>query len=346
MNHFSHLIRPHLRNFTPYSSARDENNFGQVMLDANENAFGSVAGDQWNRYPDPYQKSLKKAISGIKAVDEEKIFLGNGSDEPIDLLISTFCEPGKESIMICPPTYSMYEVAANIRNVNTVQIPLDNDFGLDIDQILSRLSEVKLIFICSPNNPTANSLDRNGILSIIKAHQGLVIIDEAYIDYSKEESFVKYVDHHHNLIVLQTFSKAWGLASYRLGLAIGHPDIVKILNAVKPPYNLSGLIQQKSLSALMNFQKKDLWVKDTLKERSKLEGELGYFECIEKVFPSDANFLLVKFKNSTSAMEVLKNEGVIVRDRSSVPGCENCLRITIGTREENNKLLTAIASIS
>ncbi len=348
MRSVDQLIRPHLKGLKPYSSARDENAGKKgILLDANENPHGSVAGEHWNRYPDPQHRSLKGAISGIKGVPVEKIFLGNGSDEPIDLLFRLFCEPGVDHVLTFPPTYGMYRVAADIHNVKVEEVPLTADFQLDVENSLEKVAQhPKLIFICSPNNPSGNRLDRDSILKIVRASEGIVVVDEAYIDFCPEESLVRYIDHFPNLVVLHTFSKAWGLAAFRLGIAFSQPEINEYLHKIKPPYNLSGIVQQKALSSLLNFQKKELWVKEIIAERDRLKEEVSSYHFIQKVYPSDANFLLVKFDDPQAALQVFSDEKIVVRDRSNVPGCEGCLRITVGTKEENDHVLTALSALS
>ncbi len=341
------LIRPHLRDLKPYTSARDEYSGSGILLDANENPHGSVAGEHWNRYPDPHHKSLKGAISGIKGVPVEKIFLGNGSDEPIDLLIRLFCEPGKDRILICSPTYGMYRVAADIHNIPVDDAPLTREFQLDLAKVDATLTpDTKITFLCSPNNPSGNKLRRDDMLAVVRNTDGIVVVDEAYIDFCQEDSLMRYIDHFPNLVILHTFSKAWGLAGFRLGMACSNPEIISYLEKIKAPYNLSGIVQQKGLSSLLNFQKKEAWVKELIAERKRMSQELSTYNCVKHVYPSDANFLLVKFDNAKDALRVFHDEGIIVRDRSNVPGCEECLRITIGTLAENDKVLTALSAIN
>lgn len=335
------LLRPHLLNLTPYSSARDEfKGTADVYLDANENAFGSTSKDKYRRYPDPYQFELKKRIGKIKKVDPANIFLGNGSDEPIDLLIRAFCNPGNDKIIITPPTYGMYEVSADINDIGVLKVPLLKDFSIDVQGIKEAIEPgVKMIFLCSPNNPTGISIDPQLILDICSKFQGLVVLDEAYIDFSSQPSLIPELKNHQNLVILQTFSKAWGLASLRLGMLFAHTDIIDILNKIKPPYNINGATQELALNALDKLQEKNKMVKEILKERKLLISMLSEFPTIEKIYTSDANFLLVKMENAHEVYRKLIDRKVIVRDRSGVALCEDCLRITVGTNKENQKLV-------
>jgi histidinol-phosphate aminotransferase len=341
MSEIEQLIRPHLLDLKPYASARDEyTGDANVFLDANENPFGFADGQNWNRYPDPYQLKLKEKISQIKEIAAENVFLGNGSDEPIDLLIRLFCEPGRDKVASLVPTYGMYKVSADIHNVETVEIPLDEDFQFHADAISDEAMEsVKIFFICSPNNPSGNLLDPKVVLSLISRLSCIVVIDEAYIDFRSDASLLHQIQNYPNLVILQTFSKAWGMAAYRLGMAFASPTIIQWLNKIKAPYNLNGPIQELALHALDNSEKVDAWISEIQIERSKLEEKLMAHPRVEKVFPSDANFLLVRFKESQGVFQYLKDSQIIVRDRSSVRGCSNCLRITVGTSEENAILL-------
>jgi len=338
------LLRPHIKNIKPYSSARDEyTGMEGVFLDANENPFGSVAGGLYNRYPDPYQKEVKDKLAKIKGIGPEYIFLGNGSDEPIDLLVRMFCEPGKDNIIITPPTYGMYQVSADINHIEVLSCPLEEGFHLNAEKVLQlQNGNTKIIFLCSPNNPSGNSLRKEEILKVIEGSQAIVVLDEAYIDFSKEESFVPLVKKYNNLVVLQTFSKAWGLASLRLGMAFTNGEIIKYLNKIKPPYNINGATQQLALLALANYDKKDKMVADILNFRKALEMELSGLPFVHKVYPSEANFLLVKMDNPVKVYQYLIDHKIIVRDRSKVMLCEGSLRITVGTKEENEKLIAAL----
>lgn len=340
------LIRPHLQTLVPYSSARDEYTGKEgIFLDANENPYGSVTERAFNRYPDPYQVAIKQKLAPLKGVRASQIFLGNGSDEPIDLLIRGFCEPLQDNIIILPPTYGMYEVSANINNVAIQKIPLSPDFQLDTQAILAAVNpQTKLIWICSPNNPSGNLVDRQEILRIIESVGCLVVVDEAYIDFCPELTLLQALDQYPNLVVLQTFSKAWGLAALRLGMAFASEDIVRFLNKIKPPYNINGLTQEVLLDALAQESLKNTYVQDILQNRAVLQSNLLALPIVEKVFPSDANFLLVKFTDSKAVFEYLIHNKIILRDRSKVKWCDNCIRITVGTEAENTTLVDELKS--
>ncbi len=341
------LIRPHLRDLVPYSSARDDYQGDDgIFLDANENPIGSITDQDWNRYPDPYQRKLKEKISEIKAVGTDQIFLGNGSDEPIDLLFRAFCEPGIDNVIINPPTYGMYKVSADINDVQTIEVLLSEDYELDDAGILDAVNtNTKMVFICSPNNPTGNDLSQDRIDKVIRNFKGIVVIDEAYIDFTNRESYISRLDEFPNLVVLQTFSKAWGLAGLRLGMAFGSAELLKIPNRIKAPYNLSGLTQETVLMALGNSHKKIEMVAQILKDRAELERDLKGLSIIHKVHPSDANFFLVELDKASKVYADLIHKKVIVRDRSKVVLCENALRITVGTREENKKLIDELRKL-
>jgi histidinol-phosphate aminotransferase len=338
------LLRPHIANLTPYSSARDEYSGKEgVFLDANENPIGSITTANFNRYPDPYQSQLKEKIAVIKNVPESGIFLGNGSDEAIDLLFRAFCNPGKDNIIILPPTYGMYEVSAEINDVSIKRVNLSDDFQLRPDEILAKVDNfTKIIFICSPNNPSGNEMKKEAILQILNGFNGLVVVDEAYVDFSSSPSFSQFLDQYPNLLVMQTFSKAWGLASLRLGMAFASTDVIQVLNRIKPPYNISGLTQETVLAALGEVDKKNAMVADILEERRTLAEALHKLPLVEKVYPSDANFLLVKIKGARQIYDYLIDNKIIVRDRSRVVLCEDCLRITVGTAKENGILLDVL----
>jgi len=344
----SKLLRPHLLDLKPYSSARDEfKGEADVYLDANENAFGSTSSDQYRRYPDPYQVALKSKISEIKGVASNKIFLGNGSDEPIDLLIRAFCNPGKDRIIITPPTYGMYEVSANINDVGIVKVPLKEDFSLDLENVIDAIEPgVKIIFLCSPNNPSGNSIPQNDIIEILKKFQGFVVVDEAYIDFSPHSSLISELDNYANLIILQTFSKAWGLAALRLGMAFADEEIIGILSMIKPPYNINGSSQELALKALEKQELMKEMIDGILAQKKRLASMLADINGVQIVYPSDANFLLVKIDHAHEIYLKLIERKVIVRDRSKVELCENCLRITVGTEEENNALINQLKQIS
>lgn len=341
------LLRPHIATLQAYTSARDEYKGKEgVFLDANENPFGSITVQDFNRYPDPYQLELKEKISQIKGVKTSRIFLGNGSDEAIDLLFRAFCIPEKDNVILLPPTYGMYEVSASINNVEVQKVPLTAGFQLRTDKILDAVDKhTKIIFICSPNNPSGNKVDRDDILYLLKKFRGIVVVDEAYIDFSDEPSFTTELKNFKNLVVMQTFSKAWGLASLRLGMAFASKDLIKILNRIKPPYNISGLTQETVLVAIDNYEKVKSMITDILSEREYLKSRLESLAFINKIHPSDANFLLVKMPNANLVYDELIDKKVIVRNRSKVLLCEDCLRITVGIRAENERLVEALSEI-
>jgi histidinol-phosphate aminotransferase len=334
------LLRKNIQNLKPYSSARDEySGDAMVFLDANENPFN----EPYNRYPDPLQKELKQKISALKSIPSNRIFLGNGSDEPIDLLIRAFCEPGIDNIVTINPTYGMYQVAADTNNVEVFKVSLTADFELDSKQILQAVKgNTKLIFLCSPNNPSGNSLNKDSMLEIIQNFEGLVILDEAYIDFAPGKSFLPELDKYPNLVILQTFSKAWGMAGIRLGMAFAASEIIQVLNKIKYPYNLNILTQQKALELLENKEQVDIWVKMLIEERGKMAKYLAKLPFVTKIYPSDANFLLVSVTDARGIYNYLVESGIIVRDRSKIHLCNNSLRITIGTMEEDNLLLQAL----
>ena len=340
MKTLDNLIRPNIKKLKPYSSARDEYKGSEgIFLDANENPFGSL-----NRYPDPYQKQLKKLLSEIKQVPVESIFVGNGSDEVIDLAFRIFCEPGKDKALTFSPTYGMYEVSAAINNVELIKIPLNKEFQIDMELVRPYLSDngIKPIFLCSPNNPTGNSLD--GIEDLLKAFSGIVIIDEAYIDFSKRESWLKRLNEFPNLIISQTLSKAWGLASARIGLAFANAEIITWFNKVKPPYNVSELNQREAVNALMQKDKTSETIKLILSEKKDLENQLKKLPLVKKIFPSDGNFMLVEVTDADKIYSYLTDQKIIVRNRNSV--VNNCLRITVGNPEENKRLINALEKYS
>jgi histidinol-phosphate aminotransferase len=344
INNVEHLVRDNIKKLIPYSSARHEfNGEASVFLDANENSFGSPLNQNFNRYPDPLQWQLKSSLSTIKGVPEENIFIGNGSDEVIDLAYRIFCEPGKDNVIICPPTYGMYEVSANINDVIIRKVGLFPSFQLDVIGIMNAADErTKLLFICSPNNPTGNNMSRLDVEWLLNNFQGMVIIDEAYINYSRQKTFIQELTEYPNLIVMQTLSKAWGLAGLRLGLCFASDFIISLFNKVKPPYNINDSSQQLALLALQNTSQINDWIKKIVEERKKLVGLLVKFSFVEKVYDSDANFILVKVKDAGSLYQHLSQQKIIVRNRSKEPGCANCLRITIGTPEQNELLLNAL----
>ena len=326
------MVRPNIWELKPYSSARDEftGNEG-IFLDANENPFG-----ERNRYPDPHQRELKKVLSSRNNISVENIFIGNGSDEVIDLVYRVFCEPSEDSVIICPPTYGMYEVSANINNVNLIKIPLNDKFELNTERILSE--SAKCIFICSPNNPTGNNL--KNIEEILDQFNGIVIVDEAYIDFSDSEGFMSAIDRYPNLIVMQTFSKAWALAKARVGAAYSNSDIIALMDKTKPPYNVSGFNQQEAINALLDPKKFEQRVDIILEQRNLLERELYKLPFVKHIYPSDANFLLVKMSDAGAIYKYLVSNKVVVRNRDTVvPGC---IRITVGSPEENAQLIEVL----
>ena len=335
------LVRPNIWTLAPYSSARDEFSGSEgVFLDANENPFGSL-----NRYPDPHQILLKTKLSDLKGAPRENIFIGNGSDEVIDLIYRVFTEPGKDSVIICPPTYGMYEVSANINNVNIVKIPLLTDFQLDIDEILNKIEHdqsIKVIFVCSPNNPTGNIMKNINVL--LENFSGIVVIDEAYIDFCPDKSFLNDIRKRPNLIVMQTFSKAWALAGARVGIAYAQKDIISLFDKTKPPYNVSKLNQQAALDALAHYDDFKNRRTTILEQRMLLQEELKNISCVKKVFPSVSNFLLVEVTDSDKIYNQLIKFKIVVRNRNSQ--IKNCLRITIGTPQENQMLLNALNNLS
>jgi histidinol-phosphate aminotransferase len=344
MFNLKQLIRDNIKCLVPYSSARDEfKGQATVWLDANENNFGNGINTTYTRYPDPYQAELKELIGLQKSIPANQIFLGNGSDECIDLLYRCFCRPGRDNIIVCPPTYGMYEVSANINDVEVRKAVLTDEFQPDITAIRSLIDEnTKLIWLCSPNNPTGNCMDSNTMIALLENFSGLVVIDEAYIDFSLQASFSTKLKLYPNLVVLQTLSKAAGLAGLRVGMAFASAEIIAILNKVKPPYNISGPTQEIALLALQQWSQQQIKIRELLNARTSLEKELLTISFIEKIYKSDANFLLIKLKQATTIYNYLLNAGIVVRNRSNIILCEDCLRITIGTSEENALLLTTL----
>jgi histidinol-phosphate aminotransferase len=337
------LVRKNILNMKPYSSARDEfKGEAEVFLDANENPYASP----YNRYPDPLQLEVKKKLAALKQVEPGQIFLGNGSDEAIDLLIRAFCEPNHDSILITEPTYGMYSVCAEVNAVNVQQVLLTPDFDLDLEAFPKTFdATTKIIFLCSPNNPTGNLLSHDKITEVLKRFYGLVVIDEAYIDFAKGKSFVQELHKFPNLVVLQTFSKAWGLAGLRLGMAFASKEVIQILNKIKYPYNVNIRTQELALDALENSHNKDEAVKEIIQERAKLAKALVKLRITEKVYPSDSNFLLVRVRDAQGTYQYLMNNRIIVRDRSKVILCYNCIRITVGTPAENARLIEELEKL-
>ena len=342
----NNIVRNNIRNLKPYSSARDEfKGEANIFLDANENSLGSPLLKWYNRYPDPMQWKIKEKLSVIKQVPVDQVFLGNGSDEPIDLLFRCFCEPGVDEVIVFPPTYGMYEVSANINNVHLSKVPLTKEFQLDLEALESAIKpHSKIIWICSPNNPSGNSIDRQDIEMVLNNFDGLVVVDEAYINFSRQKSLVTDLADFPNLVVLQTLSKAWGLAGLRVGMAFGSSEIIGYLNKVKPPYNISEPVQELALKALDEIGQVNDMILQLVDARKQLEQDFIKSPQVVKVYPSDANFLLVEFTQARAMYDYLVGKGIVVRDRSNVLLCDNCLRITVGTDAENLKLVDAINS--
>jgi histidinol-phosphate aminotransferase len=341
MNDLEKLVRENIRSLVPYSSARDEyTGDSGIFLDANENPYGNL-----NRYPDPYQRKLKKEISRLKNIPEADIFLGNGSDEAIDLLFRVFCNPSSDKALIFPPTYGMYEVCAEINDIQLVKIPADNEFRINISRAGKALGDakLKLIIICSPNNPTGNSAEPGDIEYLLSNFRGIVAIDEAYIDFSNKPSFSRFLGKYNNLVILQTFSKAWGMAAVRVGMAFADPLIISWFNKVKPPYNISGINQEAVLETLKDRDvfKKNL--RSILEERQKLIDGLERIDFVKHIYPTDANFVLVRVSDADRVYDELLKEGIIVRNRTRV--IDNCIRITVGTPEENDRLISSMDKI-
>ncbi len=340
----NNILRDNIKRLVPYSSARDEfQGEASVYLDANENAFGSPLEQQYNRYPDPLQYAVKKRLSEIKGVPIRNIFLGNGSDEAIDILFRSFCNPGVDNVILVPPTYGMYEVSANINDVETRKVPLTPDYQLNLEGIAEAINEqTKLIFICSPNNPTGNSMNRDDVETLLANFNGLIVVDEAYINFSRQKTFIQELTEYANLVVLQTLSKAWGLAGLRVGMAFASEEIIEVMNKVKPPYNVNESSQQLALKALENVDQVNGWIKEILVQRDKLVMNLKDFDFVLDIYPSDANFILVKTTDPKGIYNFLVQKGIIVRDRSKIDLCEGSLRITVGMPAENDKLIETL----
>lgn len=334
------LIRKNVLAITPYSSARDEfSNTADVYLDANENPYDTGL----NRYPDPFQNDLKKKIGKLKGIDPNQILLGNGSDEVLDLLFRAFCEPRGDNVITHNPTYGMYAVLAGINDVEIRTVGLENDFQLNASTMIDAGDKnTKLFFLCSPNNPSGNILNRAEIKKILDVKNTLVVIDEAYIDFSNENSWLTELSNYDNLIICQTLSKAWGLASLRIGMCFASQAIIKVLNSIKPPYNLNVLSQQKALETLEDKNQFRVNLEEIISEKANLESKLKEMNWIEKVYPSDANFLMVKVPNANGLYDFLSRNKAVIRNRSKEYMCDNCLRITIGTPKENKILLTLL----
>ena len=338
------LVRPNIKTLKPYSSAKDEyTGEAKILLDANENSLGSPLTKWYNRYPDPYQQKLKEKLAFIKQIEANQIFIGNGSDECIDILFRTFCEPGKDNIIICPPTYPMYEVSANINDIEIQKAPLLSDYQLNLAHIEQLVNvHTKIIWICSPNNPTGNSLDRIDIETILNHFDGIVVVDEAYINFSKQKSFVQSLIDYPNLVVLQTLSKAWGLAGLRIGMCFANPGIIGYMNKVKAPYNINIVTQELALQALEEVGQVNDMIKLLVDMRIALAEVIASMPHVIQVFPSDTNFLFVKIPQARKLYEHLLTKGIIVRDRSNLELCEDSLRITVGTEQENTELVVAM----
>jgi histidinol-phosphate aminotransferase len=340
------LVRENVKRVTPYSSARDEfSGEAKIFLDANENSLGSPLTKWYNRYPDPYQKELKQALSRIKTVPVENIFLGNGSDECIDLLYRCFCEPGKDNVIICPPTYGMYEVSAAINDVEVKKVTLLENFQLNMEGIEEAIDErTKIIWICSPNNPTGNSIAYQDIEVLLNNFTGLIVVDEAYINFAKQRTLTRDLKEYPNLVVMQTLSKAWGLAALRLGMLFSSAEIIGWLNKIKPPYNINQATQELALKALNEVDQVNEMIRQIVQMRDEVGQQLLQLPIVKKVYPSDANFLLVQVDNAVKVYEHLLADGIVVRDRSKVKLCDGCLRITIGTEDENRKLIDRLTT--
>jgi histidinol-phosphate aminotransferase len=340
-------VRENINRLTPYSSARKEfTGAAQIFLDANENSFGSPLATNYNRYPDPLQWKVKEQIAEINDVKPTEIFIGNGSDEAIDLLCRIFCEPRKDNVLICPPTYGMYEVSAEINDVEIKRANLTEDFQLDFPAIENAINDnTKLLFVCSPNNPTGNSFGRKEIVNLARKFGGIVVVDEAYIHFSAENSMIDEINNLPNLVVLQTFSKAWGLAGLRFGLAFANEEIIGFFNKVKPPYNISEIAQVAILKALENRKQVEQTVAKIITEREKLIENLSKLEIVTKIYPTDANFVLVKTIDAEKIYKFLLDEKIVVRNRNNVELCEGCLRITVGTPTENDELIKSLKKL-
>lgn len=340
----NNVLRPNIRSLVPYSSARDEfEGEARIYLDANENSFGSPLLKWYNRYPDPLQKKLKEKIAYVKGIPPGNIFLGNGSDECIDVLQRAFCEPALDNIIICPPTYGMYEVSAAINHVEVKKVPLTADFQLDLPALEAAIDDhTKMIFLCSPNNPTGNSLNREDVEVLLNNYFGVLVIDEAYVNFSRQKSFASELPEFPQLVILQTLSKAWGLAALRVGMAFASEEIIEIMNRIKPPYNINQASQELALQAMEEVGQVNDMIRAIVEQRGWLEKELATLALVKKIYPSDANFLLVQVEQPRPVYDYLLSKGIVVRDRSRVQLCEGCLRITIGTPDENRELLQAL----
>ncbi len=341
MKNFDKIIRKNVRNLAPYSSARDEfEGIDGIFLDANENPFPSAV----NRYPDPYQKELKELVATYKGVAINQLVVGNGSDEILDLIVRATCEPGQDEIVTISPTYGMYKVIANINNVAITEVPLDENFDINTNAVLEAAKKAKLIMLCSPNNPTGNLLNRNAVLEIAEAFDGIVVVDEAYIDFSNGKTLLQNLNDYDNIFVCQTLSKAYGLAGIRVGFGFGHTALIDVLNKIKPPYNVNELSQKFAIARLKEMKSVSSEVMQILLERSRVLEELMRTPNVLKIYRTDANFILFKVENADELYNYFVKNEVIVRNRTNVPGCENCLRVTIGTSEENDRFLQVLKS--
>jgi len=342
------LVRENIKKLVPYSTARDEfKGEASIFLDANENNFGSPLPVNYNRYPDPMQWQLKYKIADIKGVPPQNIFIGHGSDEAIDVLYRSFVNPGVDNVILCPPTYGMYEVSAHINDAVIRKVTLTEDFQLDIPALQQAIdANTKLIFICSPNNPTGNSINRSDIELLLNNFDGIVVVDEAYINFSRQKTFIQELTDYPNLVVMQTLSKAWGLAGLRIGMAFASEDIVNTLNKVKPPYNISQATNELALQALENVSQVNEWIREIVIERDLLSAALVQLPEVLHIYPSDASFILVKTTDAKGIYNYLVEQGIVVRDRSKVELCMGCLRITIGTPAENLRLLEVLKSFN
>lgn len=341
----NNLVRDNIKIMQPYSSARDEYKelkTDMVFLDANENPFNTGV----NRYPDPQQCVVKQALSSIKKIDTNSILLGNGSDEVLDLIFRAFCEPNRDNIITLPPTYGMYKVLANLNAVENIEVPLNSEFQPEVNRVLEAVtSQTKILFLCSPNNPTANNLNASLIEELLCKFKGVVVIDEAYIDFSEDESWVSKLSDFPNLIITQTLSKAYGMAGIRLGVCYASAEIIAILNRIKPPYNVNQLTQKKALKRLVNLNEVNNEIAYILKQRDWLISKLKDIVYIEKIYPSNANFILIKVDNANLRYQELLKEGIVIRNRTQQFGCENCLRLTVGNQQENIKLITVMQAL-
>lgn len=333
------LVRPIIKEIIPYRSARDEfEDFDaeKIFLDANENPFENG----FNRYPDPLQRKLKRTLADVKQVKSEQILLGNGSDEVLDLIFRTFCEPGEEEVLILPPTYGMYSVLAKLNNIIVKEVPLNKNFEIEIDSVLEAVNQkTKIIFICSPNNPSGNAIPLDQIKQLLDRFKGILVVDEAYIDFSEQKSALSILDQYPQLLVCQTFSKAYGLAGIRLGMCYANPLIIDYFNKIKPPYNVNSLTQSRALAQLETSESIQNQVISLISERKKLEQELKQFDFVSKIYPSDANFLLVVVDDANKRYDQFLDAGVVLRNRSRLQGCNNALRVTVGTPEENTNFI-------